>query len=177
MTIVARVPGDAGQAAGALTAAVHSVDPNQPVADVRGLDSLVSADLARPRFTALLLGGFAGAALLLAALGLYGVIAFGVAHRRREIGVRVALGAEPRDVVGLMMKRGLGLIVSGLAVGLGGALALGRNVAALLYGVSASDSETLITVTLILGMVGLLATYLPARRAAWVDPVVVLKAE
>ena len=169
--------GDPGRAAGALTAAVHAVDPNQPVADVRTLDSFISADLARPRFTALLLGGFAGAALLLAALGLYGVIAFGVAHRRREIGVRVALGAEPRDVIGLMMKRGLGLIVSGLAVGLVCALALGRNVAALLYGVSASDSGTLVTVTLMLGTVGVLATYLPARRAAWVDPVVVLKAE
>ena len=177
LTIVARAPGDPGHAAGALTAAVHSVDSDQPVADVRTLDSFVSADLARPRFTALLLGGFAGAALLLAALGLYGVIAFSVAHRRREIGVRVALGAEPRDVVALMMTRGARLLAMGLAVGLAGALALGRNVAALLYGVSASDVETLSVVVLLLGGVGMLASYLPARQAARVDPIVVLKAD
>ncbi|MGH7555611.1 MAG: FtsX-like permease family protein, partial [Longimicrobiales bacterium] len=118
----------------------------------------VSADLARPRFTMLVLGSFAAAALLPAAIGLYGVIAFTVTQRTREIGVRVALGAQPRDVFRLVMQRGVLLIGTGLAIGLAAALALGRVVAGLLYGVSARDPATLLAVALFLTAVAVMAT-------------------
>jgi putative ABC transport system permease protein len=125
----------------------------------------------------LLLGIFAAIALLLAAIGLYGVIAFGVADRTREIGVRVALGAKRRDVLLLVMQRGMLLTGIGLAIGLMAALALGRVVASLLYGVSPTDSLTLLAVALFLTAVAMLATYLPARRATRVDPMVALRIE
>lgn len=123
ITIAARVVGDPIAMADRLSAQVREIDPNQPVAEIRAMRDFVSADLARPRFTMLLLGCFAAAALLLAAIGLYGVIAFGVAERTREIGVRVALGAQHRDVLRLVMQRGMLLIGTGLAIGIPASLA------------------------------------------------------
>jgi putative ABC transport system permease protein len=177
ITIVARVARDPVAIASLISAQVKAIDPNQPVADIRTMQDFVSADLARPRFTMVLLGSFAVAALLLAAIGLYGVIAFSVTQRTQEIGVRVALGAQYRDVVRLVMRRGLLLIGIGLAIGAVAALALGRLVAGLLYGVSPTDLGTLLGVMLFLAAVGVFATYVPARRATLVEPMVALRAE
>jgi len=137
----------------------------------------VSADLARPRFTVIVLGCFGATAILLAALGIYGLVAFSVGQRSKEIGVRVALGAQAGDVIGLMMRRSLGLIAGGLAAGLAGAAVLGRVVTALLFGVSAADPVTLVAVLGLLMLVGGLASYLPARRAVAINPVAALRAE
>jgi putative ABC transport system permease protein len=177
LAIVARTTGDPIAMSRLVEAQVRAIDPNQPVAEVRLLRDFVSDDLAQSRFTLLLLGIFAAIALLLAAIGLYGVIAFGVADRTREIGVRVALGAKRRDVLLLVMQRGMLLTGIGLAIGLMAALALGRVVASLLYGVSPTDSLTLLAVALFLTAVAMLATYLPARRATRVDPMVALRIE
>jgi putative ABC transport system permease protein len=164
-------------AASLIAAAVRAVDPGQPVADVQTMESSVSADLARPRFTVIVLGCFGAAAILLAALGIYGLVAFSVGQRSKEIGVRVALGAQPGDVISLMMRRSLGLIAGGLAAGLAAAAALGRVVTALLFGVSAADPVTLVAVLGLLTLVGGLASYLPARRAVGINPVAALRAE
>ena len=177
LTVVARTAGDPNAMAGAMAAQVREIDANQPVADIRALADVVSADLARPRFTMLLLGGFAAAALLLAAIGLYGVIAFGVTQRTREIGVRVALGAERQDILRLVMRRGIMLVATGLAIGAAAALASGRLVASLLFGVTPADATTFVAAAAFLTAVALLAMYAPARRATRVDPIVALRVE
>jgi predicted permease len=177
LTIMARTMGDPIALAGAIAAQVREVDPNQPVAEIRAMQDFISADLAQPRFTMLLLGSFAAAAVLLSAIGLYGVIAFGVAQRTREIGLHVALGAQHGDVLRLVMRRGMLLTGLGLVIGIASALAFGRVVASLLYGVSPADPATLLAVTLLLAAVATLATYVPARRATRVDPMVALRAE
>jgi putative ABC transport system permease protein len=177
LTIVARTSGEPTALAGLIAAEVRAIDPNQPVADVHAMRDLVSANLAQARFTMLLLGVFAAGALLLAVIGLYGVLAFSVTQRTREIGVRVALGAQYGDVLRLVLRRGILLIGAGLAIGMVAALALGSVVAGLLYGVKPTDPPTLLAVALFLALVGLLASYLPARRATRVDPIVALRAE
>jgi predicted permease len=177
ITIVARTFGDPAAMAGVIAAQVTDVDPSQPVAEIRPIRDFVDADLAQPRFTTLLLSSFAVAALILAAIGLYGVIAFSVTQRTREIGIRVALGAQRSDVLRLVMRHGVLLTGTGLAIGFVAALALGRAVAGLLYGIAPSDPATLLTAALFLAAVATLATYLPARRAVRVDPMVALRTE
>ena len=173
--IAARADGDREQLAALIAAQVREIDPNQPVGQIRSMDDFVSADLARPRFTMLLLGTFACATLLMAAIGLYSVMAFWVTQRTREIGVRVALGAEFGDVMTLVIRRGAVLIAAGLAIGAGATLALGRAVSGLLYGIRPTDPATLLAAASVLAGVALLATYIPARHAARVDPLVALK--
>ena len=175
INIAARAEGDPTRLAALIAAQVREIDPNQPLGEVRAMEELASADLARPRFTMLLLSAFASAAMLLAAIGLYGVIAFWVTQRTREIGVRVALGAEYRDILTLVMWRGVVLIGTGIIIGVAATLALGRVVSGLLYGIKPTDPPTLVTAALVLAGVALVATYIPARRAARLDPTQALR--
>jgi ABC-type antimicrobial peptide transport system permease subunit len=140
-------------------------------------DALLARVVARPRFNATLLALFAAVALVLAAVGLYGVISYSVAQRTREFGVRMALGATGRAVVGRVVAEGMRRTGLGVAIGLAGALLLSRLMTRLLFGVSATDPLTFAALSTLLGGVALLASWIPARRAARVDPVVALRAE
>jgi ABC-type antimicrobial peptide transport system permease subunit len=144
---------------------------------VRTMDERLSSAVAEPRFQALLLGTFAALALLLAAVGIYGIVAQSVAERTREIGIRMALGANCARVLRQVMAEGMALALTGVALGLAGALAAGRMLSALLYGVTASDPLTYAGASLVLTGIAAAACYLPARRAARVDPVIALRWE
>src|SRR5437867_3214706 len=163
--------------AAAIRREVQQVDPTQAVTAVQPMEQYISAALARPRLYAVLLGTFASLALLLAAVGLYGLIAYAVSRRTHEIGIRMALGAQPRDVLRSTLWQGAILALAGLVLGTMGAIALTRFVASLLYGVSASDPATYTGVAALLGGVALIAAYVPARRASRVDPRVALRYE
>ena len=174
MTIVARTAGNPADMVGPISAQVAALDPDQPVSGARLMSELITADLAQPRFTMLLLAGFAAAALLLAAIGLYGAISFSTAQRTREIGIRMALGAQRGDVIRLALQGGLRWTGIGLVLGIGGALVLGRLMSGLLYGVTAADPLTLLVVAFLVCLVAVLATYIPARRATRLDPTAAL---
>jgi predicted permease len=175
--LVVRATGDAASVATVVTGAIRQIDPNQAVADIRALAALVSDDLARPRFAMRLLGSFAVVALLLAGMGLYGVVAFWVAQRTSEIGLRVAIGAQPRDVLWLVMRRTVLLVGGGVTLGIVASIVSAKALAGLLYGVAPSDPTALTLATLFLVLVAMLAAYLPARRALHVDPIVALRAD
>jgi putative ABC transport system permease protein len=172
-----RTTGDPLAASGMVRDQIHALLPNEPVAEIASMEQLLARSLSRARFSMLLLSIFAGLALTLAAVGIYGVMAYAVAQRTREIGVRLALGAQPRDVLGMVLLGGSKLAGFGIVLGLVGALILNRLLRNQLYGVSAHDPLTYIGVALLLGMVGLAACYLPARRATRVDPLVALRYE
>jgi predicted permease len=154
---------------------VLEVDPSQPVANLRTMEEAIAGSMAERRFVLQLLGGFAGAALLLAAIGLYGVIAFAVSQRTREIGIRLALGASRRHVVQLVLSSGMKLVLIGIALGGAAALGLTGLLGKLLYGVEPTDPATFAGVALLLLLVSLLASWLPARRAARTDPMEALR--
>ncbi|HEU4631144.1 MAG TPA: ABC transporter permease [Gemmatimonadaceae bacterium] len=175
--LVVRTTGDPAAIAGQLRGLVAGVDADVPVSHIRTLDELVSASMARPRLTTLLLGAFAALALLLGAVGLYGVVAYQVSQRTQEIGVRVALGARTGTVLGMVLRQGLALALLGAGVGLAAALVVARLLRGFLYDVSATDPWTFATVPLVLAAVAVLATLVPARRAARVDPVRALRGE
>jgi putative ABC transport system permease protein len=156
---------------------VHEFDKDIYVPRLRSMETLLSASLAQPRFNVLLLGTFSGAALVLAAIGIYGVIAYGVAQRTREIGIRMALGAQRADMLRMILRQSLTIVAIGLLVGLLGALMTTRLMGTLLYGVGTSDPLTYLTVILLLGASALLASFIPARRAMNVDPMVALRYE
>jgi len=156
---------------------VHSLDREIPISDVKTMDEYVSASVAAPRFNTILLGGFAGLALALAAVGIFGVISYSVAQRTQEIGIRRALGADGRNVMRLVLGQGLRLAGLGIVVGTAGALAVTRLLATLLYEVAPTDAATFAGVAVVLAVVACAASYLPARRAAEVDPMVALKYE
>jgi ABC-type antimicrobial peptide transport system permease subunit len=157
--------------------ALAHLDPEQAPGEIRTFDQYLAQSIATPRFTAVLLGTFAALALLLAGFGLYGVMAYSVAQRSREIGIRMALGAQSRDVRSLVVTQAFRLGAAGLVIGILGALAVARVLGSLLFGVSASDPLTFGTVSAALIAVLLLAAYLPARRATRVDPLVALRAD
>jgi putative ABC transport system permease protein len=163
--------------AGAIVRAIHESDATIPIYDVRTMRDRMQGSLARQRFTTIMLGAFALFALVLAAVGVYGVMSYLVTQGTHEIGVRMALGAQPGTVLALVLWQGLALTVAGIAAGLAGAVALTRVMASLLFGVSATDLGTFSAVPLILAAIAILACYLPARRATRVDPVVALRNE
>jgi putative ABC transport system permease protein len=158
-------------------ARLREIDPDLPAGDVTTLDAVLGQAVAQPRFRAALIGAFAALALVLAAVGLFGLISYSVTQRTREIGIRVALGARPGQVLRALMREGLLIAAIGTAIGLGGALAAGRLLASFLFGVQATDAITLAAVAVILLAVAALATYVPARRALRVDPIAALRAE
>jgi predicted permease len=175
--LAVRTSGDPLLLAESVRQQIWSVDKQQPVSDVMPLEQLVGENLAPRRLQASLLGGFAGLALLLASIGIYAVLSFVVTQRTQEIGVRVALGAHSGDVLRMVFSHGLRLFAIGAVLGLVAALALSRTMTHLLYGISATDPLSFLTVTFILGAVTLLACYIPARRAMRVDPLVALRYE
>jgi putative ABC transport system permease protein len=156
---------------------VQELDKEQPIARIATMDERRAESLLQARFNTLLLGIFAAVALLLAIIGIYGVMSYLVAERRREIGIRLALGAQRRDVLGLIVKRGMKLVLIGTLIGLGGAVWLTRLMTSLLYGVSATDPLTFAAVASVLAAAAWLACYLPARRATQVDPLIALRSE
>jgi len=177
MILAVRTDGDSPGLAAAIRAQVHRIDPDQPLGEFRTMSSLVNRSLVESRFQTVLLALFACLALVLAAIGIYGVIGYSVKARTCEIGIRVALGARPRDVLKMILREGVVLIVLGVGAGAAGALAVARLLSKFLFGVSATDPLTFVMVSLLLAGVGLLACYLPARRASKVDPMVALRFE
>jgi putative ABC transport system permease protein len=177
LTLVVRTTGDPASLAPALRRAVWARERNAPISDVRVLEEVVEGATARPRFYVVLLGSFAAVALFLAAVGVYAVISFSVARRTNEIGIRMALGAEPGDVVRLVVGQGLLVGLVGALAGVLGALALTRLMSTMLYGVGSHDPATFACVLVLLATVALLASYIPARRATRIDPLRALRYE
>jgi putative ABC transport system permease protein len=161
----------------AIETAIHSVNKDQPLTDILTLDRIKDQALASNRLQSVLLGIFAALALLLSALGIYGVISYSVAQRTQELGIRAALGASKPGLLWLVLRRGLILTLAGLALGAGGALGLTRLMASLLYNIGARDPMTMAAVATVLVAVAAFACYVPARRATKVDPLVALRYE
>jgi putative ABC transport system permease protein len=161
----------------AVQQAVWNVNKSVPLGNPRSMNDMIARTLLQKKFTMLLLGIFAGAALLLAAIGLYGVISYSVAQRTRELGIRIALGAQKRDVLRLILRQGMTLVAIGVVAGLAASIGLTRLMATLLYGVSATDPVTFLALSVTLLSVAFVACWLPARRASTVDPIVALRAE
>jgi putative ABC transport system permease protein len=169
--VAVRTSGDPLALAGAVRAAVRGVDPLMPVSDVKTLDAVVAASVAAARFGTTLIAAFAGVSLVLAAIGVYGLLSFTVASRRREIGVRAALGADTRTITKMIVRDGIGVAAVGLAIGLAAALSAGRLLRSFLFETAPTDVGALTSITAILFVVVLAACYVPAQRAARIDPV------
>jgi predicted permease len=176
LQVVMRTSLPASSLSGAMAQAVRAIDPSVPVVGLREMNEVFDASIGRPRLLAQLLGAFAGLALLLAVVGTYGVLSFMVVERRRELGIRVAVGATHADVVRLVTRQGLTIVSLGLAAGLAGALGLSRLMAALLFGVAPTDPVTMVTVACTIAIAAALACAIPAWRASRLDPNVVLRA-
>jgi predicted lysophospholipase L1 biosynthesis ABC-type transport system permease subunit len=177
MTVVVRAKRDPAAIAPSVRSAIWDLDGGVAVSDLQTMEEVVERSTASSRFYLLLLASFATAALALAAVGVYGVMSYSVARRRGEIGIRMALGARPRDVLRLVMGESLAVAAAGAAAGLVGALALARLMTGLLYQVAPADPATFAAVCALLTMVALAAAWLPARRATRVDPLSALRAE
>jgi putative ABC transport system permease protein len=177
MTLTIRTAGDPTDMVTDVRNAIRAIDPEQPISDVRTMRQVLSEWNGRARFNTILLGLFAALATILAAVGIFGVMSYSVTLRTREIGLRMALGAQPGQVLRLILKQGLLLTLIGIAVGLAGALALTRVLSGLLFGVASTDPATFAAIVLLLTAVAGIACYLPARRATRVDPLLALSAE
>jgi predicted permease len=177
MTVVLKSFPDPAPLSTTVKKEVRDLDPDLPLYNIRTMEQFVDQSLARRRFSMLLLGIFAGLALALAAIGIYGVMAYLVSQGTREIGIRIALGASPNGILGLIVHQAMVLAAAGVAIGLAGALVLTRFMASLLFGVTATDPSTFAAIPALLVLVALLASYIPARRAAQVDPMESLRCE
>jgi putative ABC transport system permease protein len=177
ITVVMRTRGDPAVPLRAAQATVSRLDRDLPVYDAFTLEALVDRSLGQPRFYVTLLTVFAALALVLAVVGIYGIIAYTVQQRTREIGIRIALGASTGRVVGMVVRRGLALAAAGVLLGSIGAYVLSRVLRSLLYGVGERDPLTFIGVAVLLGVVAVVASWIPARRAAQVDPLLAMRAD
>lgn len=175
--LVVRTAAEPTSLVAAVRAAIRAVDPNQPVSNVGTLAEVLGEEMKARRLEITLLTVFAALALLLAALGIYGVLSYFVAQHTREFGVRLALGAQPRDLLALVIGNSLKLTLTGVVLGVLGALALTRLIAHLLFAMSATDPQTFAVVASLLVFVALLACYFPARRATKMDPLIALRCE
>jgi putative ABC transport system permease protein len=177
MSFVVRTSSNPESMVQPVSKAIYSIDKEQALTDVQTMDQVLTKSLSDRRFNMTLLLAFAGVALVLAAVGVYGVMNYTVTLRRRELGIRMALGARRMDVLRLVLRQGLTLTLIGVAAGLISAYALTRLMASLLYGVTATDYLTFVSVPVVLIAVGLVASYVPARRATKVNPTIALRTE
>jgi len=177
MSFIIRTPGDPNSLLPTVKAAVRAIDPDLPFSQVSTMEALVEQSTGPRRFSMLLLGLFSLLAVGLASIGLYGVMSYNVTQRSRELGVRLALGAATRDLLGLVLRQGMRLVMIGVGVGLIAALAATRLLRSMLFNVSSTDPVTFIVIALVLLGVSLLAIWIPARRATKVDPIIALRAE
>jgi putative ABC transport system permease protein len=177
LTLMLRTQSDPMSLAASARQEIMKLDLNLPIFDIKPFDEYLSNSVAQPRFNSLLLGVFAGVALLLTAIGLYGVIAYSISQRTQEIGIRMALGAQAGDVLRLIIGQGMALVLIGVALGLAGAFAATRLMTGLLFGVGPTDPLTFATIAALITLIALFACYIPARRAAKVDPMVALRCE
>jgi putative ABC transport system permease protein len=177
MTLIVRAAGDPSALVGVVRSEVAAINKDVPLFAVQTMNQRIGDQLATDRVIAVLLSVFGGCALLLAAIGIYGVVGYAVAQRTHEIGIRIALGADQRDILKLIVSQGMVLTVIGAGIGLALALAATQLLKSLLFGISATDPLTFVSVVIVLVGVALLACYLPARRAMKVDPLVALRYE
>ena len=177
MTVLVRTTNDPRSVVAALRQAVWSIDPNQPISDVKTLEQIVSESIAQPRLNMLLMLLFGFLALLLSAVGIYGLLSYAVTQRTQELGIRMALGANVKDVLKLVLKQGMFLAITGEVIGVAGAFALTRLMRGLLFGVTPTDTSIFAGVVVVLTLTALVACWIPARRATKVDPLVALRYE
>ncbi len=177
MFVVVRTSSDPKQLTPALSQEIHALDPELPAFELKTMEERLAGSLAARRFSTFLLGVFAVTALILAAIGIYGLLDYSVSQRTREIGIRMALGAQPAKIALLVVRQSFVLVIVGTVIGLTSAFALTRVMSTLLYGVSATDLRTFVVPPLVLAGIALVASYVPARRAARVDPTVALRSE
>jgi putative ABC transport system permease protein len=175
--LVVRAAIDPVSLSSAIRGEVRALDKSLPVYDIKAMDRIVADSISQPHLTTLLLAGFAGIALILVTIGVYGVISYSVAQRTREIGIRKALGAQTRDVMTLFVRQGMALALIGVTIGLVAAFALTRVMTKLLYEVSATDATTFVAAPLLITAVALIACYIPVRRAVKIDPMIALRHE
>jgi putative ABC transport system permease protein len=177
LNFAVKTEGDPLKLAGDIQTIAADIDSGQPLYEIQTMDKVVSNSVAEPRFNTLLFGIFGALALVLAAVGIYGVMAYSVAQRIKEIGIRMALGARRSDIFGLIISRGLILALVGIGAGVAGAISLTRYLETLMFEIKGTDPVTFVSVGLLMTAVAILACYLPARRAAKVDPMITLRHE